>query len=105
MNRAAFIASLIPLVYITWIKCYPLQAVAFAAELKRRYRRFIIRRHGEEAFRILEKQMREKAGNNARSLKAVEILMAQERERIIEKFGTDYANWSLGTPNPLERDF
>jgi hypothetical protein len=105
MNPSIFTAALVPLTYILWIVYRPLQAVAFAAELKRRYRRWIVRRHGEEAFNALEKQMRAKAGNNARRQKAVDILMAQERERIIEKFGTDYANWSLGTPSPLERDF
>lgn len=104
-SAAIYTAALVPLTYILWIVCCPLQAVAFAAEVKRRYRRWIIRKHGEEAFRILEKEMRRKAGNDPYEQKVIDILMTQEKERIIEKFGTEYANWSLGTPGPLERDF
>lgn len=104
-STTVYTAALVPLLYILWIVYCPLQAVAFAAEVKRRYRRWIVKRHGEEAFKIIEKQMREKAGNIAYEQKVIDTLMAQERKRIIEKFGTTYANWSLGTPDPLERDF
>ncbi len=105
MNLYALSVAFIPLLYILWIVACPLEAVALAAELKRRYRRWIIQHHGEAAAKMLEKQLRAKAGRDRLKNKAVDIVMGQERERIVEKFGARYSDQSLGLPDPLERDF
>jgi hypothetical protein len=105
MKFYAYTLVLIPFLYIAWIKANPLQAVALLAELKRRYRRWMVRRHGEQAAKRIETTLRAKAGKDPIKQEAIDIVMSQERARIIEKHGTVYANHSLGAPSPLERDF
>ena len=105
MNPYALAVAIIPLLYVLWLVGRPLEAVALAAELKRRYRRWIIRRHGEAAARLFEQQLRARAGRDRLKQEAVDIVMRQERERIIQEFGAQFANEFLGSPCPLERDF
>ena len=105
MNQYPLLVVLIALLYITWLRDNPSAELTLVAEFKRGFRRWVIQRHGTAAARLIEKELRVQAGKDRLKQKAVDIVMSQEQERIIQKFGTRYANQFLGFPDPLERDF
>ncbi len=102
------LAWLLPLLYLAWllwIKTHQLEAIQLLADLKRSFRRWIVKRYGEKAAKIAEKELRAKAGNNPSRQKAVDIVMRMEREKLIEKYGTICADKFLGKPGTIEERF
>lgn len=94
-----------PLLIYAWAVVYPLQAAAIVADLKRRWRRYLIRRKGEEAAAEIVHVFRVQAQNLGFQEEQIEEVIRDNWPGLVEKLGTRETNASLGEPTALERYF
>ena len=105
VNQYAVYIAILPLLYALWIVSCPLDALKWAANLKRKLRRHYIRKHGQkhaqEAFIYLRKQ----AHKEGIPMWIVEQYIQDHRDEIAEEYGIQAANDLLGGPNMIEDIF
>jgi hypothetical protein len=75
---------------------FPLQLFGLFVILKRKYRRYLINRHGKLEFQQLENCFRWKALREGRSEELVNRVLNEMREQIVQQRGKEYADKFLG---------
>jgi hypothetical protein len=105
MNWYVVAAALIPLCYLAWIYGNPLGAARVAARLKRRFRQYLIHKHGKAQAEILFQEMRTKFGKDGSDPELIEEYIDANRDDIIHRLGRQYADAFLGRATWLEQIF
>ena len=75
------------------------------AGVKRRWRRYLIRRGGEHAAQVLASRLVRSAAKKHIDPHVVNAVLAARRHEIVERLGRRYADEVLGKPTPLESNF
>lgn len=95
----------IPVLIFGLMEAYPRHALAIIAELRRRFRLYLINRYGQKAAEAFMEQMRVKYAGKGFDMEEFERLLEECRPEIVERLGTHYADDFLGEPSYLERYF
>ena len=85
----------IVLLFIAWVMAYPQEALDLVAELRRRFRRKVIQRAGNQAVQELARQLRAEARRMGIPTAIVEQVIEEERQEIIHRLGSKYAREML----------
>ena len=88
-----------------WAVINPLLARTIMAELKRRWRLYLIQRGGEHAVQVAAQRLTRLADRKHIEPHIVHEVLAARRLEMIERLGRRYADQVLGEPTPLERYF
>ncbi len=103
--KTASILIFIPLAIYAWAAANPAPARSFVAELKRSWRRYLVRRKGEMAAAELAHSFREQAQSQGFEQEQIDEIISEKWPELVERLGTRETNDSLGEPTPLERIF
>lgn len=93
----------IPLLVFVLMEAFPRSSLAVVAELKRRFRLWLIRSYGGKAADALIDEMRVKYGRQGYDTDDVERTAEEYRTDFVEKLGAQYANDLMGEPSIWER--
>ena len=96
---------LIPLAVYAWATANPGQAKSFIAELKRRWRRYLVHLRGQAVASELANTFRDMARSQGFEQDQIEATIAKEWPELVDRLGTKEVNMSLGEPSVLERTF
>ena len=96
---------LIPLVIYAWAAANPVHARSIFAELKRSWRRYLVRRKGQAAAAELVHSFREQAQSQGFEREQIDEVISEQWTELVDRLGSKEANDSLGEPTPLERYF
>jgi hypothetical protein len=96
---------LIPLAIYAWATANPGQAKSFIAELKRRWRRYLVHHKGQAVASELANAFQDQARRQWFEQDQIEEAIAEAWPELVERLGARETNASLGEPSPLERTF
>jgi hypothetical protein len=104
MNLCFWVITLSLLLYLLAVSS-PASTTAVVAELKRRWRLYLIKRYGNTEFQQFAAKFRKRAVRDGYRKSDIETLLSQHKTLVIERLGTRIVNAKLGEPTPLERYF
>ena len=90
---------------VSWAVAHPQEARSRIARLKRRWRAYLIRRHGRQAAISLFRALRTEAAACGIGLDLVETFIQNHADEVALRLGREEADRLLGEPTPLERYF
>jgi hypothetical protein len=96
---------LIPLAIYAWASANPVQAKSHIAQLKRRWRRYLVHHRGQAVASELANEFREQAQRQGFETDQIEETISEHWPELVERLGVKETNASLGEPTPLERIF
>jgi hypothetical protein len=88
--------------FVTFALIAPGEAVALAARLKRRFRAYLIARHGADAYKRIEHELGREAERRGITDERTAHFLKQQRPHIVQEFGACHADTILGEPTLIE---
>ena len=96
---------LIPPAIYGWAIANPVQAKSHIAQLKRRWRRYLVHHRGQAAASELANEFRDQAQKQGFESDQIEETISKHWLELVERLGVKETDASLGGPTPLERIF
>src|SRR5438552_11093099 len=100
MNLLLWVTTLL-LLLCTFVVNSPASAKAIVAELKRRWRLYLIKRYGNIEFQNFAAKFRKLIARKGYQKSDVEALLSEHKDLIIERLGVKVVNTKLGEPTQL----
>ena len=105
MTPIVFWIIFVPVAVYSWMVANPLKAIAIVAEIKRRFRQYLVSRHGKLLAQDYIVRLRVKCKRRGEDMAELEQVFEEMRTQLEEQLGTRYADEFLGEPTEIERYF